>query len=148
MRRMLCTFVLAGMFTLAGSAVFAQDNTAPPPQQGQGQMGGYGRHHRMNADSQLQHLTKQLNLSADQQAQIKPILENRDQQAAQIWQDQSLAPQDRHAKMKALQEDSKSKIEVVLNDSQKQQYEAMQAKMQERMQQRKQEGQAPAPQQH
>ena len=85
----------------------------------------------MNPEAQLQHLTKQLDLTADQQAQIKPILENRDQQVKQLWQDQSLAPPDRHAKMKAIQEDSKGKIEAVLNATQKQKYEAMQAKMQE-----------------
>ena len=89
------------------------------PRRSSGQ--GYG-HHGMNPDAQLQHLTKQLDLTADQQAQIKPILESRDQQMKQLWQDQSLAPPDRHTKMKAIQEDSKGKIEAVLNDTQKQKY--------------------------
>ena len=139
MRNALCTFALASLLALGGSAALAQDNAAPPaPPQGH----GYG-HHGMNPEAQLQHLTKQLNLSADQQAQIKPILESRDQQAKQLWEDQSLAPQDKHAKMKAIQEDSKGKIEAVLNDTQKQKYEALQAKMQERMQGRTQGGETP-----
>jgi len=136
MRNALCTFALASLLALGGSAALAQDNAAPP------QGHGYG-HHGMNPEAQLQHLTKQLNLSADQQAQIKPILESRDQQAKQLWEDQSLAPQDKHAKMKAIQEDSKGKIEAVLNDTQKQKYEALQAKMQERMQGRTQGGETP-----
>jgi protein CpxP len=127
MRNTLCTLALAGLFSVAGGAALAQDNAAP--QQGQ----GYG-HHGMNPDAQLQHLTKQLDLTADQQAQIKPILENRDQQMKQLWQDQSLAPADRHAKMKTIQEDSKGKIEAALNDTQKQKFEAMQARMHERQQ--------------
>jgi protein CpxP len=127
MRNTLCTLALAGLLSVAGGAALAQDNAAP--QQGQ----GYG-HHGMNPDAQLQHLTKQLDLSAEQQAQIKPILENRDQQMKQLWQDQSLAPADRHAKMKTIQEDSKGKIEAALNDTQKQKFEAMQARMHERQQ--------------
>jgi periplasmic protein CpxP/Spy len=138
MRKIFCTLALTGLLSLAGSVALAQENAAPP-QQGQ----GYG-HRGMNPDAQLQRLTKHLNLTAEQQAQIKPILESRDQQMKQLWQDQSLAPQDRHSKMKAIGEDSKTKIEAVLNDSQKQQYEAMQAKMQERMQSRTQ---GPPPQQ-
>jgi len=93
----------------------------------------------MNPEAQLQHLTKHLDLTADQQAQIKPILESRDQQAKRLWQDQSLAQQDRHIKMKAIQEDSKAKIEAVLNDTQKQKYEAMQERGHDHMQ----GGQAP-----
>ena len=139
MRKILCTLALTGLLSLAGSAAFAQDNAAP--QQAPGQW-GHGPH-GMNPEAQLQHLTKQLDLSADQQAQIKPILESRDQQAKQLWQDQSLASADRHTKMKAIQDESKTKIEAVLNDTQKQKYEAMQEHMHERMQ----GGQAPAPQQ-
>ncbi len=142
MQKTLCTLALTGLLSLAGSAALAQDNTtATAPQQGQGQWGHGPR--GMNPDAQLQHLTKHLDLTADQQAQIKPILESRDQQAKQLWQDQSLAPADRHAKMQAIHQDTNSKIEAVLNDTQKQKYEAMQAKMQERGHDRMQGGQAP-----
>lgn len=126
MRKTIGTFALAGLLSLgmAASAALAQDNTAQPAQQGQ----WHGR--RMDPDMQLKHLTKQLDLTADQQTQIKPILAARDQQAQQLFQDQSLAPQDRHSKMKAIQEDSQAKIEAVLNDTQKQKYEQMLAEMQ------------------
>jgi len=139
MRNTLCTLALAGLLSVAGGVALAQDNAAPPPPQ-QGQ--GYG-HRGMNPDAQLQHLTKHLDLTADQQAQIKPILESRDQQSKQLWQDQSLAPADRRAKMQAIHQDTNSKIEAVLNDTQKQKYEAMQAKMQERGHDHMQGGQAP-----
>ena len=120
---------------MAGGAAVAQDNAAPAPQQGQ----GYG-HHGMNPEAQLQHLTKALDLSADQQSQIKPILENRDAQMKQLWQDQSLSEQDRHSKMQAIHQDTNSKIEAVLNDTQKQKFEQMQARRQEHMR----GGEAPA----
>jgi len=140
MRKLLCTVALTGLLSLAGGAALAQDNTTPQPQQGQ--WGGHGGH-RMDPDAQLKHLTKQLDLTADQQTQIKPILESRDQQMKDLWQDQSLAQADRHAKMKSIQDDSRAKIEAVLNDTQKQKYEAMQ----EHMHQRMQGGAPPAPQQ-
>lgn len=139
MRNTLCTLALAGLLTVGGGAAIAQDNTAAPPQQGQ----GYGHRGMMSPDEQLNHLTKALNLSSDQQAQIKPILENAHQQAMQLHQDQSLAQQDRFTKMQALHQDTNNKIEAVLNDTQKQKFEEMQAKRQEHMR----GGQAPAPQQ-
>jgi protein CpxP len=81
--------------------------------------------HAMNPERQAKHLAKQLGLSQDQVAQIKPILADRQQQFQTMQADQSLSAKDRHSKMKAIQQDSKTKIEAVLNDTQKQQYEQM-----------------------
>ena len=84
-----------------------------------------GNHHNMNPNKQAKHLAKELNLTSDQVAQIKPILADRNQQMESLRGDSSLAPQDRREKMRAIQQDSKSKIEAVLNDTQKQQFEQM-----------------------
>lgn len=121
-----CTFALTGLLTLgmAGSAALAQDS-APP----QGQ--NMHEHRGMDPDEQLKHMTKQLDLSADQQSQIKPILESQHQQMQALWQDQSASREDRHAKMQSIHQDTSSKIEAVLNDTQKQKYEAMQSRMAE-----------------
>ena len=86
---------------------------------------GHGRHQPMNPEKQAKHLAKELNLTPDQVAQIKPILESRKQEIESLRSDSSLAPQDRRAKVQAIQQDSKSKIEAVLNDTQKQQFEQM-----------------------
>jgi len=90
----------------------------------------------MSPEQQLDRMTKTLQLSSDQQSQIKPILASRQQQMEAIHQDQSLSQQDKMAKMKSLRDDSNAKIEAVLNDTQKQQFEAMQAKQQQRWQSR------------
>lgn len=137
MRKTLCSLALTGLLGL-GMTAFAQDQSAttPPPMHGP-------RHQGMNPDNQLAHLTKALNLTSDQQTQIKPILEDQQQQMMQIHQDTSLSRDDKMAKAKSLHQDTTGKIEAVLNDQQKQKYEAMQQKMQERMQQRG-GGQAPA----
>ena len=44
---------------------------------------------RMDPDRQLEHMTKELDLSADQQSQIKPVLVDRQQKMQAIFQDQS-----------------------------------------------------------
>ncbi len=90
----------------------------------------------MDPDRQLAHLTKTLNLSTDQQTQIKPILPDRQQKMQALWQDQSLSRQDRRSKAVAIQQDTKTRLEAALNDQQKQQFDEMQAKMQARRQHR------------
>ncbi|HTV05495.1 MAG TPA: hypothetical protein VME86_09010 [Acidobacteriaceae bacterium] len=130
MHRKLCTYALTTLLTLgiAAGTAFAQDDSTPPPPSQNAPMHMHGRH-RMDPDQQLKRMTKDLSLSADQQSQIKPILVSRQQQMQSIFQDQSLSRQDRSQKMMSIQQDTNGKIEAVLNDTQKQKYEAMQAQM-------------------
>ena len=81
--------------------------------------------HSFDPNQQLRRLTKRLNLTGEQQNQLLPILTDRQQQMAAVRNDSSLSGQDRHAKARALREESDSKIKAVLNDSQKQQYQQM-----------------------
>ena len=86
-------------------------------------------------------MTKRYSLSSDQQAQIKPILANQQQQMQALRQDSSLSREDKMAKMKSIRDDSSSKIQAVLNDSQKQKFAQDQQRRQQQMQER---GGAPA----
>jgi periplasmic protein CpxP/Spy len=129
MRNKIVTIALGGLLAIgATSAVFAQDTTSQPqqPPPGQGQWGGHGRG-MMDPDRQLEHLTKTLNLTADQQSQIKPILVDRQQKMQALFQNQSLSREERHTQMQAIHQDTESRINAVLNDEQKQKYQAMQA---------------------
>ncbi len=83
----------------------------------------------MNPDRQLEHMTSELGLTADQQNQIRPLLVDRQQKMQALFQDQSIAQQDRRAQMQSIRQDSQSKIEAVLNDQQKQKFAAMQEHM-------------------
>jgi periplasmic protein CpxP/Spy len=135
MKNQFLAIALGGMLALgAQAALYAQDQTQTTGSQQQGQWGQGHRHH-MDPQQQLQHLTKVLDLSADQQAQILPILTDRQQKMQALWQDQSLSRQDRHVKAQAIQQDTTTRLEAALNDQQKQKFEAMRAKMQERRQQ-------------
>lgn len=132
MRSKICTVALTGLLTLglAGSAAFAQEGTTTPPSQTNNNMHDnmQDMHHNrrgMSADQKLQKMTKKLDLSADQQSQIKPILESEQQQMEQLRQDTAMSRQDRQQKMMEIRQDSSQKIEAVLNDTQKQKYESM-----------------------
>ncbi len=82
-------------------------------------------HHAPNPARQAKMMAKRLGLSADQTGKIEPILADRHQQMESVRGDNSLAPKDRHAKVKEIKQDSDQKIEAILNDTQKQQYEQM-----------------------
>jgi hypothetical protein len=83
----------------------------------------------MDPDRQLEHMTRALDLTADQQSQLKPLLVDRQQKMQALFQDQSISQDDRHAKARSIMTDSNGKIEAVLNDQQKQKFEAMQQRM-------------------
>jgi len=72
-----------------------------------------------------QHLAKKLNLSNDQVAQIKPVLEDRVQQIQALRADTSLSQQARRDKAHQIMQDSNNRIEAALNDTQKQQFDQM-----------------------
>lgn len=95
-------------------------------------------HRTMDPQKQLDRLSKRLTLSADQQNQILPILTDRQQQIAAIENDTSLDQKQRHAKMKAVREDSESKLRSVLNDNQRAAYDQMRQQAREHSQEHKQ----------
>jgi Spy/CpxP family protein refolding chaperone len=107
----------------AGSALAQDAATAPQSMPEGGEHRGHGG---MSPDKQLEHMTKALDLTADQQAQIKPLLEAHQQQAMQLRQDTSISQDDKHTKMQALNTDTHTKIEAVLTDTQKAKFEKMQ----------------------
>ena len=82
-------------------------------------------HGPMSADQRLQMLTKRLNLSADQQTKIKPILENESQQMQALHQDSSMSQEDRMSKMQQIRQSSNEQIKSNLNSDQQQKFEEM-----------------------
>jgi Spy/CpxP family protein refolding chaperone len=94
---------------------------------GHGKMGH--DHGPMSADEHLQMLSEKLNLTDDQKAKIKPIIEEHLQERQAIMKDQSLSPEQRHSKMQASMDSAHSKIEALLNDDQKKQFAQMMEEM-------------------
>jgi len=134
MKRQLCSLVLTGL--LATGVMLAQEPGSAPeqgagaPQAEGGGMGGHGGHH-MDPDQMLAHMTKRYKLTADQQSQIKPILQDEQQQMQAMHADTSTSRDDKRAKMQSMHQASQQKIEAVLTDEQRQKFDADQQKMQQ-----------------
>jgi periplasmic protein CpxP/Spy len=134
MRKQIFSLALSTLFGL-GVAMAAPQATAPAQSQDQStapQNGHWAGRHEADPNKEVQRLTKKLNLTADQQNQILPILQNRQQQMESVRNDSSLSAQDRRAKFQSIREDADTKIRAVLNDSQKKTYDEMQQQMRER----------------
>ena len=121
----------AAIGTVLAAQQAPSDNPAPPPPQAQPR-------HTVDPQKQLNHLSKKLALSSDQQNQILPILTDRQQQAAAIDSDSSLDQKQRRAKLKAVRSDSESRLRNVLNDNQRSTYDQMQQQARARTQERRQ----------
>ena len=128
--------------TLGTTAMVAQDAPPPPPPHGHGEMGPRGAEMQ---HKQLEHLTKELNLSTDQVSQIQAIQDDGRKQMMALRDDSSTQGPDRRAKMMAMRETEQSKIKAVLNDSQKVKFDAMMEKMKERREHRHEGHEAPTP---
>lgn len=158
-RQVLCSLVLTGLLATGGMMYAQEPGSAPQdqsaPQAEGGGMGHHGGGRMMDPDARLAHMTKRYKLTADQQSQIKPILQDEQQQMQSLRGDTSASRDDKMAKMKGIHDASTQKIEAVLTDQQKQKFEADQQKMQERRAQHMQggpggpppDGGAPPPQQ-
>ena len=110
---------------LTGSALLAQDQAQPGPSAPTSQGTSAQPHKVPNPQHQAKRMAKRLGLSSDQKAQIEPILADRDQQMQNLRNNTTLTPQDRKAQIRGIVEGSDGKIEAILNDTQKQQYEQM-----------------------
>ena len=142
MKRQFCSLALAAMFGIGAAiaAPVAQDQPAPAPN-------GHQEGRRApDPDRQAKTMAKRLNLSSDQESQVKSILIDRQQKMQGIFADNSLSQQDRHEKMRAAREESNQKIRALLNDNQKQAFDQMQQEMRERQQNRREQGQSTQPQ--
>ncbi len=96
---------------------------------GGGWMGRHGRADtRQSLDDQVKHLTKELNLSEDQQTKVKSILQDQQKQMSSLKQDSSLSPEDRRAKFEEIKKNASQQIRAVLNEEQQKKYDELQSK--------------------
>jgi periplasmic protein CpxP/Spy len=141
---------------LSGSALLAQDQpaagapppsaAAPPPAAASPSPSLDAQPQRTpNPARQAKTMARALALTPAQQSAIEPILADRQQQLLSVRSDTTLAPRDRRMKVQAITRDSDSKIEAVLSDTQKQQYQQMKEERRELQQQRRQQQQNGAP---
>ncbi len=123
MKRSLVCALLTLALACCGTALYAQ-------QDNMGQSGGAQQGHRtpMSPEQRLDHMTKMLNLTPDQQEKIKPILENQSTQMQSMRQDATMSRDDRMAKAQQLRQTTDDQIKAVLTPEQQQKWSQMQSK--------------------
>ncbi|HEX8281577.1 MAG TPA: hypothetical protein VF551_09375 [Chthoniobacterales bacterium] len=111
MKRTLIALAACATLAVGSLAVYAQGG-------GDGGPRGKGHGHRMGGGNPLEHLTKKLDLTAQQQAQVAPIV---DQAKPQIRAIHEEAMQ----KTRAILENSAAQIRPLLTPEQQQKFDAM-----------------------
>lgn len=80
---------------------------------------------RPTIDDRVKVFAKNLDLNQEQQAAVKKILEQRQQETLRIRQDSSISGAARIAQFRALQDNTVERIRAVLNDEQKKKYDPL-----------------------
>lgn len=104
---------------------------AAPPQMG----GPYqGRHRRaIGPDQQLARLSRELKLTDDQKAKIKPILNDEFQQMSRLRQDSSMSWQEKRAKFTDIRARTMGQIRPLLTDKQQAKLQQIEQEREQRM---------------
>jgi len=112
---------------------------------GQGKMGGPGAGPKgpPPVSERLERMGQHLQLTDDQKAKIKPLLEAEVAQAKAIHEDSSLSRQQKMEKFQKLRSSTHDKIKPILTPEQQKKLEEMQEKAKERREEWKQKHQAP-----
>ncbi len=135
----LLTAALAGVLISGAALASAQDagqNGSAAPQTQEQESGGGRPHHEMDPAKRTQHLTKKLNLTADQQTKVQSILQDEKTQMQNMMQDTSTPQQDRRAKFMDVHKNADDQIRAVLTSDQQKKWDDMQSKREEHMMKR------------
>lgn len=122
-----------------GVPVFAQNAADSGQENPQAQTAPKGLHH----GKRMQKLTKELNLTPDQQTKIKPIFQQARAQAKTIRQDTTLNQDQKKAKFKELHENTMAQLNGILTPEQQAQLKQLQEQRRAQWQQRHQQQNAP-----
>jgi protein CpxP len=81
--------------------------------------------HAANVESRLQKMSEELNLTDDQKAKLKPILQDQAEQMKAVHNDTSLTPEQKKAKMKEIHHTFQPQIAGVLTPEQQAKWKQM-----------------------
>lgn len=126
LKKSLLALALSSFVGIAAMVV-AQDNAQPPAQGGeQGEHPHGGRH--FDPAKRTEMLTKQLNLTSDQQSKVLDILKSEQSQMETLRSDTSVSQDDRRSKMMDIHKASNDQIRGLLDATQQKKWDAMQAR--------------------
>lgn len=134
--------LVCGLGLMVGVAA-GQDDAPPPPPSGQMQGPPPGGRHMGDPAHRAEHLKHALGLSDDQTSQVKAVLEDSQSKMEVLRSNTSLSREDRRSQMMAIRQTQEDKIGAILTPDQKTKYDAMQAKQREHMRDHHENGGAP-----
>lgn len=114
--------ILAILVLSAAGVTFAQTSPQASPADKHAAMHQKGE----SAEQHLQMLSEKLNLTDDQKAKLKPILQDQMQQMKAVREDSSLSEDQKRAKMKSIHESLHDQINAVLTPEQQAKFKQMQ----------------------
>jgi periplasmic protein CpxP/Spy len=121
----------------------AQDTSA---QQSSAQAESQNGMHQGQHASRLEWMSKELNLTDDQKAKLKPILADEGKQMQSVKEDTTLSQDQKRDKMKEIRQKTDSQVNDILTPDQQKKYADLKAEQQQKMRQQKQEESKPQPQ--
>jgi periplasmic protein CpxP/Spy len=117
-KTMLIAALAAGSLLVWSPALRAADTNTPSSTPPAGAPPAGQRPSGMRGGSNLDQLAQQLNLTNDQKAKVKPILEARDQKMRDLRGDTTMSQEDRRIKMQAIRQDVTTQLKAVLTPEQ------------------------------
>ena len=91
-------------------------------------------------NKRMEHLTKELTLTKEQQEKVRPIIEKEMKDMHAVGQDTSLTPEQKMEKRKAIHQATQEAINKILTPEQRKKYAEMQKDAREKMAEHKGEG--------
>ncbi len=129
LKHSLLALTLAGVVYTAAPFVLAQDSSANTQQSApQGAPPEHGRGGHLDPEMRTKRLTKELNLTSDQQSKVLDILKSTQSKMQDLRADSSVPPEDRRPKMMEIHKASDDQIRALLDSDQQKKWDAMQSK--------------------
>ena len=131
-----CLLVLtaAGLISIAPHFAVAQQSPSNGQQSSPSQDHGGWRHFPSDPAQRTKELTRELNLSSDQQVKVQDIFRSEQSQMDSLRQDSSIAQQDRQAKMMEIHKKTGAQIRSLLDSTQQKKWDEIEARRAQWMQ--------------
>jgi periplasmic protein CpxP/Spy len=130
-KQTLLALTLAGVSMLTMSAVAQNDNNT---NNNNDQQAAPAEHHggrHFDPSKRTERMTKELNLTSDQQAKVLDIFKSEQSQMEGLRSDSSLSQDDRHSKMMEIHKTTNDQVRTLLDPDQQKKFDTMQSQHQQ-----------------
>ncbi|MCX5635548.1 MAG: hypothetical protein NTW55_06910 [Planctomycetota bacterium] len=130
--------LITAVFAMSSQQAFGKDDPNAKAKVEKGQPKGPGDM-RESINTRMENLSKELNLTKEQQEKIRPIIENEMKEMRIVREDSSLTPEQKREKTKAIRQTTNEAINKILKPEQQKKYAEMQENARQKMAERRAE---------